>query len=128
MIMRIENVIASINRSADSWVRVEEVQLIPRGIVLSFGIHNGRRGRQVDAWRIRCAQVHLARITAWDGGGLALYSSRHPAAREFAARQTEVRWSGVSDESGLIVAFYKEHIKAVDDWIPFDSYSMRSCT
>ena len=96
---------------------------IPGGVLLSFGIHKGRRGQLIEAWKIRCAQVHMAKITAWDGGGLAVYSSNHPAAREFSARQAEVRWNGTSDKSSLIGARYKEHANAVDDWIPFDSYS-----
>jgi hypothetical protein len=121
--MRIENAIASIDHYADRWARLEEVRRIPGGVLLSFGIHKGRRGQLIEAWKIRCAQVHMAKITAWDGGGLAVYSSNHPAAREFSARQAEVRWSGTSDKSSLIGALYKEHANAVDDWIPFDSYS-----
>jgi hypothetical protein len=121
--MRIKSAIASIDYYADRWVRLEEVRRISRGLLLSFGIHKGRRGELIEAWGVQCAQVHEAKITAWDGGGLALYSSNHPAARQFSAWQAEVSWSGASDESTLIGSVYKEHVKAVDDWIPFDSYS-----
>jgi hypothetical protein len=121
--MHIKHAIALIDHLEDRWVRLEEVRRIPQGLILSFGIHKGQRGKLVDAWNIRCARVHDAKITAWDGGGLALYSSRHPAARQFSGRQAEVRWSGTSGESALIGAFYEEHTRAADDWIPFDSYS-----
>lgn len=123
MTMRIEKAIELIVGSADSWVRLEEVRKVSRGLVLSFGIHKGRRGKRVDAWRITCSEVHEANITALDGGGLALYSSTHPAARECVAPRAEVRWSGTSDEAVLIGTLYKAHTEAVDDWIPFDWYS-----
>ena len=121
--MRIEEVIESIYQVGDRWLRLEEVRRVPRGLDLSFGVHKGRRGRRVDAWRITCTQVHTARITADDYGGVALYSSTHPAARECVAGQAEVRWSGATDEVLLIGTLYKAHTETVDDWIDFDAYS-----
>jgi hypothetical protein len=121
--MRIEEAITSIYRLPDPWVRLEEIRRVSRGFDLSFSVHKGKRGRQVDAWRIRCLEVHEAKITAMDLGGLALYSSTHPAAREAVARQAEVRWSGANDGAVLMGALYKAHTEAVDDWIPFDWYS-----
>ena len=121
--MRVEKAIASIRLLPDSWVRLEEVRSLSTGFVLSFGIHKGRRGRRLDAWQITCVRVHEAKITALDGGGLALYPGTHPAARQRVARSAEVRWTGGSDEVVLTGALYRAHINAVDDWIPFDSYS-----
>ena len=121
--MRIEEAITSIDRSPDPWVRLEEIRRVSRGFDLSFSVHKGRRGRRVDAWRIGAWKIHQASITAMDFGGLALYSSTHPAAREAVARQAEVRWSGANDDAVLMGALYKAHTEAVDDWIPFDWYS-----
>ncbi|MGC2637652.1 MAG: hypothetical protein WA294_10775 [Acidobacteriaceae bacterium] len=119
--MRIEKAIEEINRPAGRWVRLEKVRWSRGHLALSFGIHKGKRGGRFDAWMFQCSEVLDANITALDGGGLAMYRSSHPAARQFAARQAEVRWHGVSDE--VVGALYKAHIEAVDDWIPFGSYS-----
>lgn len=121
--MHIEELISAIDRIPNSWVRLEAFRKVATGFDLSLRVHNGRRGRQLDAWRITCFEVREARITALDGGGLALYPSTHPAARECVARQAEIRWSGASDDSVLIGAMYKAHTAAVGDWIPFEWYS-----
>jgi hypothetical protein len=121
--MRIEEAITSIDSLPDSWARLEEVRRVPRGFDLSFSVHKGRRGRRVDAWRITCLEVSEANITARDLGGIALYPSTHPAARECVARQAQVRWSGAGDEAVLMGVLYKAHTEAVDDWIRFDQYS-----
>lgn len=121
--MRIEDAITSIYRLPDPWVRLEEIRRVSKGFDLSFSIHRGRRGKRLDAWRIRCLGVHEASITSTDGGGIAVYSSTHPAAREPVARQAEVLWCGVKDDALQTGALYEAHVEAVDDWIPFDRYS-----
>jgi len=123
MTMTIEKVIALVDRSEDSWVRLEVVRRVPRGLDLSFSVHKGQYGKRVDSLRITSLEVHEAKITALDGGGLALYSSTHPSARELVARQAQVRWSGASDDVAMIGALYEAHIEAVDDWIPFERFS-----
>jgi hypothetical protein len=123
MTMRIEEAITLIDHLPDFWVRLEEVRRVSRGFDLSFSVHKGRRGRRIDAWRIRCLEVHEAKITAMDLGGMALYSSTHPAAREAVARQAEVRGGGSSDQALLMGVLYKAHTETVDDWIPFDWHS-----
>ena len=121
--MRIEEAIDSVIYAGDHWARLEELRRIPKGLDLYFGIHKGQRGKRVDAWKITCLEVHEANITAWDGGGMAIYSSDHPAAREITARRAEVRWSDTGDQIEIVGALNRAHTAAVDDWIPFDSYS-----
>lgn len=121
--MSIRAAIASINRLPDRWVRLEQVRRVSGGFELSFDVHKGRRGKRIDAWRITCSGVHQASITDRDLGGLALYSSSHPAAREPVARQAEIRWTGATEEALLTGALYNAHTEAVDDWIQFDSHS-----
>lgn len=123
IIMKLQTMIAAIERLPGSWVRHEQVRRTGANLVLSFGVYKGRRGRRIEAWQIHCKRVLEAKITAMDGGGLALYSSTHPAAREFTAPQVEVVWTGPIDEPVLIGTFYKAHTDAVDDWVPFESYS-----
>jgi hypothetical protein len=107
------------------WVRLEEIQRTSKGFTLLFGVYKGQRGRHVGAWRIECSRVHEARITDWDGGGITVYGSKHPAALQFAARQAEVRWTGRTDEDepSTMAAVYRAHMGTVDDWIDFDIYS-----
>ena len=120
--MRIEKAIESMYRSG--WVRFEEFRrLSGRCFVLLFSIHKGQNGRQLDVWRIECSQVREARISEWDLGGVAVYPSRHPAARQFIARQAEIRWNGASNDPLIAGALYKAHTEAVNDWIDFDTYS-----
>lgn len=121
--MRIDRAVDSMQRQG--WVRLEEVQRTSKGFNLLFGVYKGQRGRRVGAWRIECSRVHEARITDWDGGGIAVYGSKHPAALQFAARQAEVRWTGHTDEDepSTMAAVYQAHMETVDDWIDFDTYS-----
>jgi hypothetical protein len=121
--MLIEKTIKSVIYAADNWVRFEKARRVPKGLEVSFGIHKGQRGKRVDAWKITCQEIHEARITAQDMGGMAMYPSGHPAARQFTARQASIRWSGNCDEIKVIGALYKAHTAVVDDWIPFDYYS-----
>ena len=59
-------------------------------------------------------------MTALDGGGLLLYPGTHPAALRYTARRAELRWSGIRDRAEVIGALYEAHVKATDDWLPFD--------
>jgi hypothetical protein len=120
--MRIQDAEKLINSTYDSWLRLEQVRRMPGGLELCFSLHNGRRGKKIDGWKVNCRGVHEAKITSWDGGGIALYPSNHPAARQYFDRQAELRWSRTCDENKILAALCRAHVEAVDDWIPFDSY------
>ena len=121
--MRIDRAIESMQ--VKGWVRLEEIRRTSKELVLLFGVFKGRSGRRVDAWRIECSEVQEARITEWDGGGIAVYPSKHPAARQYLARQAEVQWTTSTDENepSLVGALYEAHMDVVDDWIDFNEYS-----
>jgi len=121
--MLIEEVIAAVDLLPDRWVRLDRFIRTSGALELCFGIHKGRRGGKVDTWFVTCLGVHEAKITALDGGGIALYPTTHPAARECVARRAEVRWSGASDNATLLGALYQAHTEVVGDWIPFEWYS-----
>jgi hypothetical protein len=120
--MRIQDAEKLINSTYDSWLRLGQVRRIPGGLELWFSLHNGRRGKKIDEWKVICRGVHEAKITSWDGGGIALYPSSHPAARQYSDREAELRWSRACDENKVLAALCRAHVEAVDDWIPFDSY------
>ncbi len=120
--MLIQNVVKIVESVPDSWVRVVQVRRMSGSLEVSFNVHKGKRGKRVDQWRVTCRGVHEAQITDRDLGGLRFYPSTHPAARQFIARWAELRWPRPCDEARVFLALHRAHIRAVDDWIPFDSY------
>jgi hypothetical protein len=120
--MLIQNAVKIVESVPDSWMRVVQVLRISGRLEICFSVHRGKRGKRVDQWRITCRGVHEAQITDWDLGGLRLYPSTHPAARQFVARWAELRWPRPCDEARVFLALHRAHIKAVDDWVPFESY------
>jgi len=127
--MRIEKAIKSIHAVPKSWVRVAQVRYMPNSLELALTIHKERRGRLiVDAWTIFCLGVREAHITDFDGGGLALYRSTHPAGRQYTARRAVLRWDSRGDTGKMLGTLYGAHIDAVDDWIAFDRYGFGTWT
>jgi hypothetical protein len=122
--MLVENAIKRILSVPDSWVRVEQVAKIRGGLKLCLGIHRGRRGKTAATWSIECLGVHEAKITDFDGGGLALYASHHPAAKQYIARWSELRWARDSNPAVVLATMYQAHIGVVHDWIPFEQYAL----
>ena len=91
---------------------------ISGGFEVSFSIHQGKRGKKIEQWAIRCRGVHEAKISEMDGGGLGLYPSDHPAARQYVTRRAELRWPRTCDETKVLAALFRAHVETVDDWIP----------
>jgi hypothetical protein len=119
--VRIQNVIKSIHALPDSWVRLERVRRMPHQLELSFGVHKeGRPKKKFGAWTVLCDGVQEASISDFDGGGLAVYSTTHPAARQYRVRSAELKWSDAEEEAIVLGVLYQAHTDAVDDWIPFD--------
>jgi hypothetical protein len=120
--MLIQNAVKLIVSIPDSWVGVEQLRRIPGGLEVCFSVREGQRGKKVDAWSVTCRGVHETRITDFDGGGLAIYPSTHPAAHQYVARHAELRWSRTCDKAQVLAVLCQAHTKAADDWIPFDRY------
>jgi hypothetical protein len=120
--MLIQNAIKSINSISDRWVRVEQLLRIRSGLQICFSVHKGNRGKKVEVWDFTCRGVHEAKITDLNGGGLAFYPSAHPAARQYSARRAELRWPRTCNEMQVLAALFRAHVRATDDWIPFDRY------
>lgn len=120
--MLIQSAVKLIQSIPDGWVRVEQVRRMSGGLEVCFSVHQGQRGRWVNRWSVMCRRVHEAKITDMDGGGLSVYASTHPAARQYIARRAELRWPRTCDEAKVLLALYRAHTEAADDWIPFDRY------
>jgi hypothetical protein len=120
--MLVQNAVELVVSIPESWVRVEQLRRIPGGLEVRFGVHKGQRGKKLEVWSVACRGVREATITDLDGGGLAVYPSTHPAARQYVARQAELRWPCTCDRAQALAALYLAHVEAVDDWISFDCY------
>ncbi len=120
--MLIQSAVKLVHSIPDSWVRAEQVRRISGGLEVCFSVHKGQRGKRIDGWSVTCRGVHEAKITAVDGGGLLLYRATHPAARQYVVPRAELRWPRTCDEAKVLLALYRAHTRAADDWIPFDRY------
>jgi hypothetical protein len=120
--MRIQDAVKQIRSKPDGWVRADRIRRIAGGLEVCLGVYKGRRGRMPEVWRIRCLGVKEFLISDLNGGGLALYSSSHPAARQFVARKAVLRWSG-SDNATVLGALHRAHRDEVCDWIEMAFYS-----
>ena len=123
--MRIETAIQKVHAlpAPSGWVRLEEVRKAPGRLELFFGIPEKNRGeRKTDSLDIVCLDVRETNITDFDGGGLSLYPTTHPAARQYTAQRAELRWIARNDRATGMGTLYKAHCGVVDDWIPFDRY------
>jgi hypothetical protein len=106
----------------NGWARVDLVRKVRAGLLLDFSVHRGRRGKILGHWTVTFGGVHEIKITDLDGGGLAVYPSSHPAARQYVARLATLRWPRSGDTPEVLAALQQAHVEAVDDWIPFDRY------
>jgi hypothetical protein len=120
--MRIENAVHRMHSILDGWIRVERVTNLRRGLEIRFGVHSGQVGKIVEAWLVQCSGVLEVKLTDFDGGGLAVYSSDHPAARQYTAPQVELRWSRGNEPATVLAVLHDAHLVATDDWIPFERY------
>jgi len=120
--MLIQSAVKLVDTIPDSWLRVEHVRRISGGLEVCFSVHKGQRGKRVGRLSVACHRVHEAKITDMDGGGLSVYAGTHPAARQYVARRAELRWPRSSNEAQVYLALRRAHLRAVDDWIPFDRY------
>jgi hypothetical protein len=99
----------------NGWVRLEHVRKTSARLDLGFTIHDVE-------WSVVCRGVHETHITDFDGGGIFVYSARHPAGRQYTSRRAELRRFGNLDNAARLGALLQAHILTVDDWIPFDRY------
>jgi hypothetical protein len=120
--MLVEQAIRQMYLVPDRWIRVDWIGRIPRGVDIRFAVHAGRRGKKAAGWTIRCLTVHESKISDFDGGGLVLHTSDHPAARQYLGPWADLRWLRSSNQAAILSTLYKAHIDATDDWIPFDRY------
>jgi hypothetical protein len=120
--MSARSTIARIQSTPDGWVRVEFLRHVRGGLELELAVHRGKRGPRLSAWRVRCEGVRDTHISDLSGGGIRLYPSIHPAARQYVAARAQLRVADSEDLDRVLGILLRAHVAMVDDWIPFDRY------
>jgi hypothetical protein len=115
-------VVARLTSPKDSWISVVSVTPVRGDLDLAVVVRQGKRGRALSRWIVRCLGVREARLSDFNGGGLRLYSKTHPVAKQYSDARATVRLSGVTNCARILGVLMQAHVAAVDDWIPFDRY------
>jgi len=118
----IAGVISKIRAARDAWVTIASVAQAAGGVLVTLLLRRGKGGPILATWSIRCRRVHELEISDLNGGGICLYSSGHPAARQYASPVQRLSCRTHGDGSRAWLAVVSAHVAAVDDWIPADRY------
>jgi len=118
----LKRVISKVRETPNAWVNVESVTLAPRGIVVALVLQKGRKGRALARWTVACRGVRELKVSDLTGGGIRLYASDHPAARQHAAAFVRLSCPTAGRAGVAWMALATAHRAAVDDWIHFDRY------
>lgn len=111
-----------IDKIPNAWVRLGLVVPDGRNLGLLFNIVEGKRGRIVQHCRVRCLRVRQWHVDDLDGGGIRLYGSDHPLARQYSSAKARLRLERVEDAGAAIAALVTAHTRVFDDWVPIDRY------
>lgn len=93
-----------------------------RDLGLLFNILEGKRGPIVQRCRVRCIRVRQWQVDGLDGGGIRLYGSNHPLARQHSSATARLRLEPVEDAAAAIAALATAHARIFDDWVPLERY------
>ncbi len=116
------DVISTVARARSGWVNIDSVARSHGGIVIALVLRRGRRGRTLATWSLRCKGVRELHVSDLCGGGIRLYSSDHPAARQYISGVTRLSCRTKGDGQAAWLALASAHRAVVDDWVPLDRY------
>jgi hypothetical protein len=111
-----------IARIPNAWVRLGLVVPDGRNLGLLFNIRDGKRGPVVQFCRVRCIRVRQWHVEDLDGGGIRLYGSDHPLARQHSSAKARLRLGPVEDTRAAMAALVTAHARVFDDWVPIERY------
>ncbi len=116
-------VIRAYQRLADGWVRVDQASVDRQNLRLVFALARSKSGPVVSRYLVLVEGAREVSLSDFNGGGLRLYPSSHPAAKQYVDVKERLKVRGVGDSPHSIIgALLDAHMRAVDDWIPFDRY------
>ena len=113
---------AAINRTPDAWVRLGLAAPDGKSLGLLFNVFQGKAGPIVHRCRVRCVGVREYHLEALDGGGLRLYDSRHPLARQYSAPRARIKVTPLAESAAVLAALVQAHSRTLGDWVPPDRY------
>jgi hypothetical protein len=93
------------------------------GVELTLVVLKTRRGGVVGTWWLRCHGVRELHIADLNGGGIRVYGSSHPAARQYSADRAALTWRPQGRGAEALRVLLVAHTALVDDWVPFDRYA-----
>jgi hypothetical protein len=108
------------------WVRADAIRRIPGGVELTLVLLKGQRGGVVGSSQVRCRGIRELHVTDLNGGGIRIYDSTHPVARQYSARRVRLKWRPAGRSTEALSVLLTAHMSLVDDWIPFDRYTSPS--
>jgi hypothetical protein len=114
--------IQAIKSRPGGWLHVETIRKTRTRVLLSLALREGKGGRWISGWDVSCTGVREINVSDFDGGGIRLYRSAHPAARQYTTRMAQLRCQPAGRWGAILGALAAAHVATVDDWIPLDRY------
>jgi hypothetical protein len=121
-VAELTHALKQIDKIPNAWVRLGLVVPDGRNLGLLFNVLEGKRGPIVQHCRVRCIRVREWNVDDLDGGGIRLYGSDHPLARQHSSATARLRLERVKDTGAAIAALVTAHNRVFDDWVPIDRY------
>lgn len=116
------NAFKQIDKIPDAWVRLGMAVPDGKNLVLLFTVSEGKRGRIAFRCRVRCVRVREWHLENSDEGGLQVYGSDHPLARQYSSSKARLRLARVDDAGAVVEALLAAHVGVFDDWVPCERY------
>jgi len=120
--MSLTGVVSTTNSTPDGWLEVDRVVQAAGGLDVALVLRKGKKGRTLATWDVCCRGVREFEFSDLTGGGIRLYSSDHPAAKQYTATATRLSCRTSQAGAQAWLALVAAHREAVDDWVPLDRY------
>jgi hypothetical protein len=62
-------------------------------------------------------------VSDLDGGGIRLYASSHPVAKQYSAPIATLQWKPNGRGAEALGTLLTAHTRLLDDWVPFERYT-----
>jgi hypothetical protein len=111
-----------INKIPNAWVRLGLVVPDGKNLGLLLNVSEGKRSRIGQRCRVRCIRVREWHLDDFDGGGIRLYGSDHPLARQYSTPRARLRLARIGDTGVAVATLLAVHTRIFDDWVPCERY------
>jgi hypothetical protein len=118
----VNKLLALVHRTPDAWVRLGLALPDGKSLGLLLNVFKGKDGPLIQRVRVRCVGVREYHLEALDGGGLRLYDSKHPLARQYWAARARLRCAPAREDAAALAALVQAHSRTFEDWVAPDRY------